>query len=126
MNQYITVTIIIVLIAGFFFVKKYIMTDVQDYDAVNAIKNGALIIDVRTKDEFDRGAVPTAANIHYSHIAQYIKELAPNQDQPILLYCQMGPRARIAQKTLTNMGYTQVKSLGSLAKAQKVYRAAQK
>lgn len=72
----------------------------------------ALWIDVRTQGEFNGGHVSSAHNIPHSDIAKRIHELSADKSQEILLYCRSGNRAGVALRTLTSMGYTNVKNVG--------------
>lgn len=71
-----------------------------------------LWIDVRTQGEFNGGHVSVAHNIPYGDIAKRIHELSTDKSQEILLYCRSGRRASVALKTLTSMGYKNVKNVG--------------
>ena len=73
-------------------------------------------IDVRTAKEFNQGHVLGAANISYEQIRD-IGRLGLDQDEVIYLYCRSGRRAGIAQQALEELGFTQVKNVGSLEDA---------
>ena len=66
------------------------------------------VIDVRTPEEFAGGHVPSAINIPYDQIGKRLAEIPVAKDQPILLYCRSGRRSDMAEKTLTDAGYTQL------------------
>ena len=74
-----------------------------------------LIIDVRTIDEYQQGHVREAVNIPFDEIATRIVALAPDHDTRIVLYCRSGRRASIAEQTLRQLGYQQVKNQGGLS-----------
>ena len=69
------------------------------------IDNNTILIDVRTKDEFDEGHLEKANNIPYTEIEEQIKSITKNTYKNIVLYCRSGRRSGIAQKTLLKMGY---------------------
>ncbi|WP_068828339.1 rhodanese-like domain-containing protein [Pseudomonas sp. BMS12] len=73
---------------------------------------GAVLIDVRSADEFASGALPGAKLIPHSNIAARISEVAPDKNVPIVLYCRSGRRSSIAQDELQALGYTQVINAG--------------
>lgn len=74
-------------------------------------RGGALVVDVRTREEFVKGALPGALNIPYDQIGARKAELgAPAK--PILLYCRSGRRSGIAAGTLTELGFPEVYNAG--------------
>lgn len=78
-----------------------------DYkEAERLIEKGALLVDVRTPDEFALGSMPGAVNIPDREIRSRIAELP--QDKPIVLMCTMGLRGHIAGRILLQRGFSQV------------------
>ncbi|WP_252271573.1 rhodanese-like domain-containing protein [Pseudomonas subflava] len=73
----------------------------------------AVLIDVRTTEEFADGALPGASLIPHEQIARRIAEVAPDKDAPIVLYCRSGRRSGIAQDRLLELGYNNVINAGS-------------
>ena len=71
---------------------------------------GALLVDVREADEFQRGHIPGAVNEPLSGIAH----TALPKDRPLYLYCLRGTRSRRAARILKKMGYT-AKSIGGIS-----------
>lgn len=71
---------------------------------------GALLVDVREADEFQRGHIPGAVNEPLSGIAH----TALPKDKPLYLYCLRGTRSRRAARILKKMGYT-AKSIGGIS-----------
>ena len=78
----------------------------------------ALLIDVRSKEEFDEGAAKGAINIPHNQIAKEIGKHAKSKSHPLILYWRSGGRARVAQKALEKLGYTNITNLKTLEKAQ--------
>ena len=76
-----------------------------------------VLIDTRTEEEFNRSFVPGARLVPYDQIAERIGALVPDQNTPILLYCQSGRRAGIAEARLLELGYQRVYNLGSIQDA---------
>lgn len=75
----------------------------------------AVILDVRTPDEYHTGHVGNALLVPYDSIAQTIATVVPDKNQTIYLYCRSGRRSGIAFDTLKGMGYTRVINLGGLS-----------
>lgn len=72
----------------------------------------AVLIDVRTAEEFADGALPGARRIETPDIAQRIGDLAPDKGTPVVLYCRSGRRSSVAQDVLEKLGYSQVINAG--------------
>ena len=77
-----------------------------------------IIIDNRTESEYNSGHIEGAKLIPYDVIADKIKEVAPNKDAQIILYCRSGRRSGIAQQTLKSMGYKNVENYGGMQMAK--------
>lgn len=80
----------------------------------SALANGALVLDVRSKEEFDQGHYPGARNIPLENLSGEVTSLQARPDQPVIIYCQSGMRAAMARRLLQEAGYTQVLNAGSL------------
>jgi len=79
---------------------------------VGSLEPGAAtVIDVREASEWEQGHVPGANHVSKSYIEQQIEGLAPDRDQPLVLYCAGGVRSLFAAQTLQEMGYNNVKSM---------------
>ena len=92
---------------------------VSDYNvgpmtAKKLIKDGAVLIDVRSAEEFAKGHISDAKNIYYVEIDKAIASVVPNKSTPIVLYCSMAKRSTQALQRLLEMGYTKVYNLGSM------------
>ena len=81
--------------------------------ALNAMSQpDAVLIDVRTPEEFAEGSLPGARQIEFDQIAEQIAAVAPDKSKPVILYCRSGRRSGIAQKTLADLGYSNVIDAG--------------
>jgi thioredoxin 1 len=78
----------------------------------------ALILDVRTPEEFSEAHIANATNVNWKdNFASGITEI--NKNQPVLVYCLSGGRSASASDYLRKNGYTQVYELqGGLLKWQ--------
>jgi phage shock protein E len=72
------------------------------------LSKNAIVIDVRTKEEFQMAHYKDALNIPYDEIEKHIKKLEAYKDKPIILYCRSGRRASIAKQTLEKYGLKNV------------------
>ena len=62
-----------------------------------------IVVDVRTKEEYEEVHVRGALNIPYDEIDE---EVALEKEKTILVYCRSGKRSNIAYHTLKDLGYT--------------------
>lgn len=73
---------------------------------------GLVLVDVRTPAEIDlRGGTIDALenhNVPRGWLEFRIKELVPDKDTPVVVYCGRNLRSPLAAATLMDMGYTQV------------------
>lgn len=73
-----------------------------------------VVIDVRTTGEYAAAHIPGALNIPFDEIAGRISEVAAPHG--VVLYCMVGPRARLGEAALLETGYESVLHLdGGLA-----------
>ena len=83
----------------------------------------AVLIDVRSAEEFKTGYIKGAINIPHTEIAEKISAVAKDKSTPLYLYCRSGRRVGIAMETLTALGYTEMVNLGGAEEAaQKLSR----
>jgi rhodanese-related sulfurtransferase len=73
-----------------------------------------IVVDVRTKEEFEYGAYPDAVNIPLDELMHRYEELGNNPAREIVVYCATGARSAYAQQVLMNMGYSNVKNGGGI------------
>ena len=71
-------------------------------------QSDCVVLDVRSDNEYRSGAIPGALHIPYRQVADRLVELQSHKDRDIVVYCAAGLRARIAQNTLTQAGFTRV------------------
>jgi rhodanese-related sulfurtransferase len=70
--------------------------------------NAPAILDVRSAHEFARGRVPGAVNRPFWAVLLGLARVPFNRDEPVVVYCQHGPRARIAARGLHRLGFRHV------------------
>ena len=72
----------------------------------------AMLVGVRTAEEFNSGHIEGAKHIPYEEIGVRIRELTDDKSREIVLYCRSGRRSGVAQKTLLDMGFENAISAG--------------
>jgi phage shock protein E len=75
------------------------------------IKNGAIIIDVRTKGEYRGGHIKNSINIPLNELASQLSKI--KKDKPVITCCASGMRSASAKSILLSKGYSQVYNGGS-------------
>jgi phage shock protein E len=79
------------------------------------VKQGALLLDVRTPGEFGAGHLEGAVNVPVGAIDATGSNVPAKNDQPIVVYCQSGRRSAAARRTLEAAGFTRVVDLGAMS-----------
>ena len=75
--------------------------------------DGAVILDVRSIDEYRQGHIPGAINVPVEDI-ESIGSKVPAKDTPVYSYCLTGARSSRAVKALKAMGYTKAENIGGI------------
>jgi phage shock protein E len=75
------------------------------------IANGALIIDVRTKGEYQNGHLTNAVNIPLDELPKNLSKL--DKTKPIITCCASGMRSSNAESLLKSYGFADVYNGGS-------------
>ena len=75
---------------------------------------GAVLLDVRTPQEYQEGHIPGSKNVPLQTIDK-ISSVADNKNIPLFVYCYSGGRSRQAAAVLQSMGYTNVTNIGGIA-----------
>jgi phage shock protein E len=93
-------------------------------EAREAVEAGALLVDVRSAEEFATGHLPGALNIPHGEILAGIAELGVDKNAPIVLYCRSGNRSGIAQTALESAGYSKLMNAGGYSALKPTWDAA--
>ena len=75
---------------------------------------GAILLDVRTPQEYREGHIPGSQNVPLQTIDK-VGAVAENKDTPLYVYCHSGARSRQAVQRLVQMGYCNVTNIGGIA-----------
>lgn len=67
------------------------------------IANGAVILDVRTKEEYQQGHIKNSLNIPLDKLENNIKKL--NKEKVIITCCASGGRSSVAKSILKGHGF---------------------
>jgi molybdopterin/thiamine biosynthesis adenylyltransferase/rhodanese-related sulfurtransferase len=72
---------------------------------------GPIVIDVREKDEWTEGYIPGARWIPRGFLELRIEDQVPERTSEVILYCAGGTRSALAARALSELGYTNVRSM---------------
>ena len=79
------------------------------------IDSGALVVDVRTPEEYKNEHLPGAVNVPHTLVLQSLEKFGSNKHRPIVVYCKSGRRAELARGELSQAGYTAVTNGGAFS-----------
>ena len=82
--------------------------------AMMASESDYLILDVRTREEYEQGHIPGAVCVPNESIGSGELSALPRKDQLILVYCRSGNRSKQAAQKLADAGYTNIVEFGGL------------
>ena len=83
-------------------------------EAGDLMSGDAVILDVRTQEEYDEGHIENAILLPDYEIGMKAEGLLTDKNQTILVYCRTGVRSERASKALLSMGYTKVYDFGGI------------
>ena len=105
-------TLVLILISSLFLIGCTNNNQTQKEEIMQIMKeNEYVMIDVRTKEEYDTSHIQDAINIPYNEIDETINI---DKTKVVLVYCQSGNRSKMAYNTLTSLGY-QTYDLGAMS-----------
>jgi rhodanese-related sulfurtransferase len=79
-------------------------------DYAELVKQGAIIVDVRSKAEYTSGHIKGSINISLDTLSNNISKL--KKDKPIITCCASGMRSASAKNILLSNGFTDVHNGG--------------
>ena len=106
-----TLLIIIVAIVGVILWKR--MSLISIGMARKHLREGAIVLDVRSADEFKADHLPNSINIPLGEVNR-VPDRVNNKNTVLLLHCLSGARSGMAVGKIKAMGYSQVFNMGSM------------
>ena len=74
----------------------------------------AVLLDVRTPQEYGEGHIPGSKNVPLQTLDK-VRLVVENKDAELFVYCYSGARSKQATVVLGQMGYTSVQNIGGIA-----------
>ena len=80
------------------------------------INDGAILLDVRTIDEYNEKHIDGAILLPLEEIEEdKISSIVNSKDSPIIVYCKSGNRSHQALLKLQALGYSEIYDLGAMS-----------
>jgi phage shock protein E len=86
-------------------------------DYAQLVKEGAIVLDVRSKGEYAGGHIKGSINISVDTLSNNLSKLK-DKNKPIITCCASGMRSASAKGILKSNGYTQVYNGGGWSSLQ--------
>ena len=87
------------------------VAEVSVTDTIKRLDNGAILIDVREDNEWDKGHAKNAIHLGRGIIERDIVAKFPDKNAELILYCGGGFRSILSAENLQKMGYRNVSSM---------------
>jgi phage shock protein E len=108
------ILVVLVIVVGGVLYLRFSAVRVSGSDARALVANGAILLDVRSPEEFGGGHIDGAINIPIQELSGRMDEL-DDKNHEIVVYCQSGARSAMAKRLLERDGFTSIHDLGGLA-----------
>ena len=92
----------------------YVNITAQEAKKLMDSQEGYVILDTRTKEEYDQGHIPGAILIPYDEVLAKAESILKDKNQLILVYCRSGRRSKLAAEDLVKLGYTNIREFGGI------------
>jgi sulfur-carrier protein adenylyltransferase/sulfurtransferase len=76
-----------------------------------ALGDGATFVDVRDREEWDVEHIAGAVHVPRGWLESRIERTVPDRSAPVVVYCESGNRSAFAARTLSELGYEDVRNL---------------
>lgn len=90
-----------------FDILKYFIPQASPINYKDLLKQGALIVDVRTHEEYKSGHIENSVNIPSSDLKKHVSSLK-KKGKPIIVCCASGMRSAAAKELLKSQGIDEV------------------
>lgn len=85
--------------------------DINQEELRNMVSKGAVLLDVRSPQEYQEGHLEGAILIPEYELMKRCEKELKDKNETIVVYCSSGSRSKKAQKQLKKLGYTNVYNL---------------
>jgi sulfur-carrier protein adenylyltransferase/sulfurtransferase len=88
-----------------------LVVKIREISVPDARESGALLVDVRSDDEWRVAHIPGALHVPMSRVETELPELVPDRARPVVTYCASGARSLHILPTLDELGYEDAVSM---------------
>ena len=92
----------------------YVCITPQKAKEIMDSQEGYVILDTRTREEYDESHIPGAILISHDEVLEKAEGILTDKTQLILVYCRSGRRSKLAAEDLVKLGYTNIKEFGGI------------
>ena len=114
----------IITLISYHLMKTLVVNDLSVEKVRKMKKDGAIVIDLRSEDEYKSSHLKTAINIPLNDINNKISGFVPDKNKIVLLHCRSGNRSQMGKSILKRMEYKNVYNLGSFGRAKRLVEKA--
>ena len=93
--------------------RSYGQSEVNKEHLEKMVEQGAMLVDVRSPQEFAEGHLKDAILLPEYEIKENVNQVLPDKTQVIITYCSTGHRSQKAQEILQKLGYEKVYNLSN-------------
>jgi phage shock protein E len=111
LSKLILAVMAIIVLALIYF--RFSAVRISGAEARKLVAGGAMLVDVRSPEEFSGGHIEGAVSIPIQELSGRVDELGTKSGE-IVLYCQSGSRSAMAKRLLERNGFTNVHDLGGI------------
>ena len=86
-------------------------TNINNIKLRELMKEDALLIDIRTKDEYEEKRIQNSINIQLHDLLYNIDEIEEYKDKKVIIYCRSGHRSITACNLLVMQGFKHIYNL---------------
>ena len=104
----------------YFLIKILVLRDLTVDQAREMIRNGAIIVDVRTDGEYSSANIKESVHVPMNELKEKIEKVVADKGTTILLHCRSGSRSFAAKRMLKRLGYANAYNIGSFGRAKKI------
>jgi len=98
--------------------------EVTPSDVDRLQQEGAIVLDIRDKEEHDAGHIPGSLHLSRGKLEMNVEATIPDRDAVILCYCNAYNRGALSANTLREMGYVNAKFIAGGLKGYKSLKGA--
>ncbi len=85
--------------------------EVGPREAADAAEGGAVLVDVREREEYAAGTATGALGLPKGYLEVWAESKIPDKKRPVVVFCQTGVRSLFAAEALGRLGYKDVRNL---------------